>query len=547
MISLEEQICDRLAKLYPHHDPITLFESCTSTLGPYQPPNKKSRWSEKDAILICYPDQVVSEHEKPLATLKSVLSEFGETFSLVHILPFFPSSSDGGFAVIDHLEVAPELGSWEDIESIVTDRGIMADLVLNHVSSKHRWMQEFRRNSGPGSRCLKTALPDEDLSMVVRPRTSELLVECATDAGLKYLWCTFGPDQIDVDWAEPEVLIEMLRAVERLLDAGIRWIRLDAVAYTHKVVGTKCVHLEETHELVRLLRDLLEWCCPDAVLVTETNVPHEENLSYLRDGKQAHAAYNFTLAPLLTFSLLLGTSRQLVRWLREAESPPPNATLINFLGSHDGIGLRPVEDILDKADFRALVEAATQAGGTWSGHASGEETQPYEMNVAPASLFGMDRLLTGHTLLASLRGVPAYYFPAVEGELNNLDDVENEGHNRAINRPKRTVTSRNQLLDDVRISSRDELLRRLTLRGKISAFHPDAQQRVLDLESPLLGLVRGDEESAPVTVIANLGFEAAVYSFDEPHFDLLSERTLHGDVPVAPAEILWLSTATIKS
>lgn len=380
----------------------------------------------------------------------------------------------------------------------------------------------------------------------MRPRTSELLVECSTDAGLKYLWCTFGPDQIDVDWAEPEVLLEMLRAVERMLNAGIRWIRLDAVAYTQKVVGTKCVHLEETHELVRLIRDLLEWRCPEAVLVTETNVPHEENLSYLRDGQQAHAAYNFTLAPLLTFSLLLGTSRQLVRWLRDAEPPPAGATLINFLGSHDGIGLRPVEGVLSVEDVRALIDATVQAGGTWSGHVSGEEIHPYEMNVAPASLFGMDRLLTGHTLLASLRGVPAYYFPAVEGEPNNLEAAENEGHNRAINRPKRTTESRIEALDDARTSSRDELIRRLALRRTISAFHPDAQQRILDLEDPLLGIVRG-EEPASVTVIANLGFDATNYVVEEPAFDLLSEQLVHGEVSVAPSEILWLSTADISS
>ena len=139
-MSLEEQICERLAGLYPGHDPEVIFESCTSIVGPYQSPSKKSRWSEKDAILICYPDQVVADGQAPLATLKTVLSEFGETFSLVHILPFFPSSSDGGFAVINHLEVASENGTWEDMESIGADSGVMADLVLNHVSSSHRWV-----------------------------------------------------------------------------------------------------------------------------------------------------------------------------------------------------------------------------------------------------------------------------------------------------------------------------------------------------------------------------------------------------------------------
>ena len=545
-MSLQEQICRRLEKLYPGHDARSLFERCVSTLGSPRTASSENRWSEHDAVLICYPDQVVTDGESPLATLRAVLDEVKEGFSLVHLLPFFPSSSDGGFAVIDHVEVAQELGSWEDIRSIAADNRVMADLVLNHVSSSHRWVEEFRRGLEPGSRCLKVASPQDDLSMVVRPRTSELLVESETDSGIKFLWCTFGPDQIDVNWAEPEVLIEMLRAVERMLDSGIRWIRLDAVAYAQKVVGTKCVHLQETHELVRLLRDLLAWNCPEAVLVTETNVPHDENLSYLRDGTQAHVAYNFTLAPLLTFSLVFGTSTELGTWLREAEQAPNGTTLLNFLGSHDGIGLRPVEDILSAADFRALIEAAIEAGGTWSGHVEGDQIHPYEMNVAPGSLFGLDRLLTGHTLLASLSGVPAYYLPALEGESNDLEALNAEGHNRAINRPKHTLASRAKRLVGHPRKSRDELIRRLALRQKITAFHPEAPQRILDTESPLLGLVRGDG-AASVTVIANLGFDATDYNVSESSFDLLSERELYGQVSLSPGEILWLSTTAIKS
>ena len=545
-MSLQKQIYGRLEKLYPDHDARNLLERCVSTLGPPRTVSSESRWTEHDAVLICYPDQVVDGGESPLATLRTVLDEVKEGISLVHLLPFFPSSSDGGFAVVDHVEVAQELGSWEDIRSIATDNRVMADLVLNHVSSSHRWVEEFRRGLEPGCRCLKVAFPQDDLSMVVRPRTSELLIESETDGGVKYLWCTFGPDQIDVNWAEPEVLIEMLRAVERMLDAGIRWIRLDAVAYAQKVVGTKCVHLQETHELVRLLRDLLALNCPEAVLVTETNVPHDENLSNLRDGTQAHVAYNFTLAPLLTFSLLFGTSKELVSWLREAEQVPKGTTLLNFLGSHDGIGLRPVEDILNAADFRSLIDAVIEAGGAWSGHVDGDQIHPYEINVAPASLFGLDRLLTGHTLLASLSGIPAYYFPALEGESNDLEAVNEEGHNRAINRPKHTVASRAKRLVGPARESRDELIRRLAVRQKFAAFHPEAPQKILDIESPLLGLVRGDEP-ASVTVIANLGFDAADYNVGEPCFDLLSERELYGQVSVSPGEILWLSTTAIKS
>ena len=297
---LEQRILDQLGKLYPNHDGRELLTQCKAALGESEPAIDSTKWSERDAVLICYPDQIVDEDQAPLAVLETVLQEMGEAFSTIHILPFYPSSSDGGFAVIDHHVVDEQFGSWANITSISSSHQVMADLVLNHVSSSHRWVEQFGADIEPGRSCLKTAAPDDDVSAVVRPRTSDLLVPCETTAGTKYLWCTFGPDQVDLDWEEPEVLLEMLRVIDVLLLAGIRWFRLDAVAYVQKHVGTSCIHLEETHELVRLLRDLMTWRNPSAALITETNVPHDENLSYLRDGQQAHVAYNFTLAPLLT-------------------------------------------------------------------------------------------------------------------------------------------------------------------------------------------------------------------------------------------------------
>lgn len=545
-MSLEQRICDRLGKLYPNHDERDLFERCMAVLGHPEVATESTRWSQRDAILICYPDQVVENNRPSLVCLEAVLRETTEVFPTVHILPFFPSSSDGGFAIVDHQEVDEKLGSWANIRSISSDHRVMADLVLNHVSSSHRWVEQFRADAEPGRSCLKTASKNDDLSAVVRPRTSDLLVPCETAAGTKYLWCTFGPDQIDVDWSEPEVLMEMLRVIETLLVAGVRWFRLDAVAYAHKRVGTACVHLEETHELVRLLRDLLAWRSPNAALITETNVPHDENLSYLRDGEQAHMAYNFTLAPLLAYALTFGSSTEITNWLREAEQPPESTTLLNFFASHDGIGLRPAEGILNLEKIQALVNASVEANGTWSGRSDGQEIRPYELNISAPSLLGIDRLLTAHTLLASLRGIPAYYLSAVEGEPNDIEAAEREGHSRALNRPKRSTAARHATLIGSRKTARDELLRRLSLRQGISAFHPEASQQIMDLESPLLGILRGDGESS-VRIIANLGFTQSKCDVSEPSFDLLSDQEIHGELLVAPGDVFWLSTTDARS
>lgn len=546
MTSQKERITRRLQLLYSDSNVDALFQRCTSALGDPAPSSCRVRWSEDDIVLVAYPDQVTDQEQAPLATLANVLSEMDHAFSTVHILPFFPSSSDGGFAVINHREVAEDLGDWTHIESISANNRVMADLVVNHVSASHRWVQEFRNDADPGRRCVLTARPDADLSAVVRPRTTDLLVPHETASGLRHVWCTFGPDQIDVNWAEPEVLLETLRTLRRLLEAGIRWIRLDAIAYTQKRPGTGCVHLEETHELVRLLRDLLEWRCPDALLITETNVPHAQNLSYLRDGEQAHLAYNFTLAPLLTHALITGSTELITEWLLESEQPPPGTTFLNFLASHDGIGVRPVEGLLNDSEVDKLVNATKRANGTWSGYTASDGVRPYELNVAPASLFGLERLLTGHTLLASFKGVPVYYLPAIDGEPNDVTAVHNGGQPRAINRHKSTVVERSKTLTASRRSARDELTRRLAIRRSHSAFHPDANQRVLNLSSPLLGVVRGQGPEA-VTVVANLGFSMVKYRLAEPSLDLLTGAVAYDEICVDPGTVLWLSTADNKS
>ena len=545
-MSLELRIRDRLLRLYPDHDCFSIMDSCLEAVGPPLTDSSETKWSERDALLICYPDQLTEDGSSPLSTLKSALGEIDDGFSIVHVLPFFPSSSDGGFAIIDHLEVAENLGNWSQISSISSNMRVMADLVLNHVSWSHRWVKQFVDDVEPGRSCIRTILPDEDLSNVARPRTSELSVPCETAGGSQELWCTFGHDQVDVDWRTPEVLYETLRVIDRLIAEGIRWIRLDAVAYVYKKSGTSCVHLEETHELVKLLRDFLSLRCPQAVLITETNVPHSENLSYLRDHEQAHVAYNFSLAPLLAFAFLFGSSTKLVTWLKEAEQPPPGTTLLNFLASHDGIGLRPVEGLLTDADLSKFIEQVETAGGTWSGRSVGEITKPYEINVALPSLLGQERLLTAHTLLASIRGLPAFYFPAIEGEPNDLKSMAILGENRGINRPKKTVLNRQAALSQESRSNRDELVRRLNVRRQLPAFHPEAQQFMIDLDSPLIGFTRGTGSNA-ITVIANLGFDEVSYEVSKQSFDVLSGQTLGGQIYVRPAEILWLSTIDNKS
>ncbi|HIE10460.1 MAG TPA: alpha-amylase, partial [Kiritimatiellae bacterium] len=267
-------------------------------------------WDQTDALLITYPDMLNTLGERPLRTLHRFLRErLRDSFSIVHILPFFPFSADDGFAIEDFRNVRPGLGDWDDIHRIGEDFSLMFDLVLNHVSRHHPWIKDYLEGIAPARDFFIETDPTEDLSLVVRPRSTPLLTRLPTNRGARYLWTTFGSQQIDLNFANPDVLFEFLDLLLHYVRHGARIIRLDAVAYVWKKPGTACIHLPETHELVRLFRDFLGICAPRTILLTETNVPQRENLSYFGEGDEAHMVYQFSLPPLLLHGLLRGSAR----------------------------------------------------------------------------------------------------------------------------------------------------------------------------------------------------------------------------------------------
>jgi len=121
----------------------------------------------------------------------------------------------------------------------------------------------------------------------------------------------------------------------------MRIARLDAVAFLWKELGTNCLHLPETHELVKLFRDVCEIVAPRAIILTETNVPHAENVSYFGQGDEAHMVYQFSLPPLLLHAFITGNGQYLTHWASGLEPPPAGCTFFNFTASHDGVGVRP--------------------------------------------------------------------------------------------------------------------------------------------------------------------------------------------------------------
>ena len=343
-----------------------------------------NHWNQRSNFVITYGDSLCLEGEKPLVTLKNFLDNYTDgLISGVHILPFYPWSSDDGFSVLDYSSVNEALGTWKDISAIAKRYDLMADLVINHCSGRSLWFENFLKNREPGKDYFYTANPEEDLSEVVRPRTTPLLREVSTIDGPRHVWCTFSPDQIDLDFRNPEVLKQFVAIIRHYLDAGVRVFRLDAVAFLWKIPGTSCLNLPQTHEVVRLIRTLLEQAQPDAMLITETNIPNRENLSYFGNANEAHCVYNFSLPPLLLYSLITGDCSYLKQWMMSMPPAQNGTAYFNFVASHDGIGLRPVEGLLSDSEVDNLIGTMETFGGHVSYRALEDgERKPYEINFS---------------------------------------------------------------------------------------------------------------------------------------------------------------------
>ena len=509
------------------------------------------RWSERDAVLITYGNTFSAPGEVPLRTLERVVDRLlGEQVSMVHVLPFSPFSSDDGFSVIDPWEIDPDLGTWADLEHLARQQGLMADLVVNHLSASSPWFERFRQGVEPGRSWFVTADPSDDLSAVVRPRQHDLLRPIETADGVRHVWCTFSHDQIDVDVQNPDVLVELIALVGQLVATGARFVRLDAIAFLWKEVGTSCIHLPQTHEFVKLLNTLLAVAAPEVVVLTETNVAHVENLSYLGDGDEAHMAYNFSLPPLTVMAMLDGDATPLVRWLGDLEATPPGTTLLSFLACHDGIGVRPLNGLVPDEDVDRLAAAIVERGGEVSMAATPAGPRPYELNTtmwsALADVDGdpeldLARFLAAHTLMLSVRGVPALYVHSVLGSPNFEELRTATGRARSLNRGRLTEADVDTILaeDEIRAAVVSGIRARLRARQGHPAFHPEASQAVVDLGSDVVALRRTAADGREVVAVHNVTRHEVDVDLPDG-IDLLTGAPAVAG-PLGPYECRWIA------
>jgi len=533
--------------------------------GPRIPRLRKTSWDQRDTVLITYGDQVNEEGHPPLATLRQFLASAGldELIGTVHVLPFFPYSSDDGFSVIDYRTVDPALGGWPNVRDLGKRFDLMFDLVINHVSRRSRWFERYAAGREPYVRYFIEADPQIDLSKVTRPRSLPLLTPVETSRGRRHLWTTFSDDQIDLNFADPDVLVEMIDVLLFYLEQGARIIRLDAIAYLWKRPGTSCIHLPQTHTVVKLMRELVDAVAPGAILLTETNVPHEENVSYFGDGDEAQMIYQFSLAPLLLDALLSGDATLLVRWLAGLEPTPPGTTVLNFTASHDGVGVRPLEGIMPAARFDRLIEAVKARGGHVSTkrNLDGSES-PYELNVTYFDALGepgghdtalhVRRFLASQAIMLSLQGIPGIYFHSLVGTRNDTAGAERTGRARSINRRKFDLAELQTALQATDCAPAMVLAgyrRLLAARIAQPAFHPDAAQEVVRLDHPsLVGFLRKDlDGKQAILVLGNLGpqpqsVDVRTLLGTTPKADLLTGQPVGDRVDLDPYQVAWIAT-----
>ena len=605
MNPLEKKLFDHLAFLYGEDSAQSMIGRFLDLLHTFQKeypdlrkPVPGGKISEKDSILITYGDMVRQEGESPLKTLSSFLNNhLEETISTVHILPFYPYSSDDGFAVMDYRQVNENFGTWDDVAELGENFRLMFDAVVNHISSKSAAFQGFLKGDPNYEDFFTVVDPQTDLSKVFRPRAKPLLSPVETVDGEKYVWTTFSADQIDLNFANPEVLLEVADILLFYAAHGAEFVRLDAVTFVWKEIGTTCVNLPGTHRIVQTMRTILDLAAPNVVLITETNVPHKDNIAYFGDGtNEAQMVYNFALPLLTLHAFLHGDVRILSEWASTLDLPSDQVTFFNFIACHDGIGMLPVKDILSLDDLSDLA-AHTEALGGFVSYKSNEDgsQSPYELNInyldalnapedfkqrikhinelninyldtlrdpdSPMTNFEMiaRRFLATQAIMLALRGVPGIYFHSLFGSKNWTKGVEETGRHRTINREKVQIERIEAELNDpnsIRHHVFEGYKQLLRARKNNPAFHPWGGQEVLDVHSSVFALLRSSLDGETKTICLqnasmeniNLRIDLKALALDdvETFTDLVNKRSFSArdgmlNLQMAPYEVLWLS------
>lgn len=518
----------------------------------------KSCWDESDVVLITYADQFAETGKSSLSVLNDFYQDrLSRAFTIIHLLPFYPYSSDDGFSVIDYQQVNPVAGNWEDIRELGKSSRLMFDYVCNHISAGSEWFKEYLSGNPRYANYFIDCEANVDLSAVTRPRRSPLLTPFRCDNGdIRHIWTTFSADQIDLNFANPVVLRDMIGVLLKYLREGAEYVRLDAVGYMWKETGTRCIHLPETHLLVKLFRAVVDYVSPGTVIITETNVPHQDNISYFGNGHdEAQMVYQFPLPPLVLHGIHTQNCTTLKRWAEGLDACTPSTTFFNFLASHDGIGLNPLRGLLPEDDILRLVNELKEEGAlvSYKNNPDGSSS-PYEMNVTYMDALNKQqdnddiricRFMLVHAILLAFPGVPAVYIQSILGSRNDNHGVNVEGHNRAINRQKYRLSDIEKELNNpesLRARVYEKLTGLIVCRTRQSAFHPAQPMRMIESSDGVLAFIRG-EGTGEIYCLFNLSERIQTVKIPPGDYVMLPAESIHpceDFMTLQPYQYMWL-------
>ncbi len=559
----QKSILERLLCLYDKDEALEAEKKIKNLIEKYKNKidSKPYKMSQKDVILITYADQIVTADEPPLQTLERFLQKYlKEIINTVHILPFYPYSSDDGFSVIDYKDVSPRMGSWDDIERLSKNFRLMFDGVINHISQYSYWFKAYLQNDPNFKEFFIEVNPKVDLSKVVRPRALPLIHEYKDkDDKSRYIWTTFSKDQVDLNYANFHVMLAILDVLLFYVQNGAKLIRLDAIAFLWKEIGTGCIHLPQTHEAIQLMRDVIHKIAPEVIIITETNVPHKENISYFGSGDdEAQMVYNFALPPLAAHTLLSSDTSKLKSWVDSLVLPSDKVCFFNFIASHDGCGLRPVSDILEPKEIKRVIDFVEDNGGYVSYRAMEDGYKsPYELNASYIDIISKKdedikvrakKFMLIQALKLAMPGVPGIYFHSLVGSVSDVNAVKSTGVLRSINRQKFNYEFLSEELESegsLRNLIFKKYRRLLEIRKNEPSFDPYGNFETYDAPNSLFVLNRFQEKSnfgiLTINNFSDMSISYQLPEFTDELYELIDDCKIEGDfVEVKAYETLWI-------
>lgn len=563
-------------------------------------PNPDWFKSEQVVGMVCYVGLFASD----LAGVRERISYFQELgVNYLHLMPLFRSpveNSDGGYAVSSYRDVNPDLGTIEDLTQLASalrehDISLVVDFVYNHTSDEHIWAQKALAGDEHYQNYYYM-FPNRTQPDLYEQNLREIFPEQASGNFTwraeieRWVWTTFNTFQWDLNYRNPDVFREMLGEMLFLANSGIEVVRLDAVAFTWKEMGTPCENLPQAHTIIQAYNALLKVVAPSVLLKSEAIVHPDEVARYFgqddKAGKECQLSYHPLLMVLLWESLATRKVSLMQHAMQKRFRTPENTAWVNYVRVHDDIGWGFADEDaaelgINGFDHRHFLNQF-YTGQFEGSFAMGlpfnynPRTQDMRISGTTASLAGLEQALNGnnaeeieasirrilliHAIILSIGGIPLLYHNDEIGRINDYTyeaDNSKAADNRWVHRPQTDWQLMENRHDPHTIEGRifQALQRLITLR-KSSPVLASNTTRFIHTDNPhVFAYLRGGSKEDRMLVVANFddysqqisGQILAEHAIHLNAYDLITEQPLHkklATLELEPHQFMWIVKQT---